>query len=109
VPAAWTPGAVHSVEGGRNPLPGDTFETVDVTRAYATLGVSNAATWGDLRRAYRTQLRLHHPDTGAGNARALHTVTAAYQELRARHLSRVSSAAWPAEQPESGSLVDVYA
>jgi DnaJ-class molecular chaperone len=82
---------------------------VDVNRAYATLGVSDTATWADLRRAYRAHLQAYHPDTGPGNVRALQSVTAAYRKLRSAHVSPEPESRWPEEQPPAGRLVDLYA
>lgn len=36
--------------------------SLDLTTAYATLGVHNSATEAEVRRAYRTQMSRHHPD-----------------------------------------------
>jgi DnaJ-class molecular chaperone len=83
---------------------------VDAIRAYATLGVADTASWADLRRAYREQLQLYHPDTGAGDVRALQSVTSAYRELRdARPTPTETVPGWPVTAPPVGGLVDLYA
>ena len=58
---------------------------MDVMRAYATLGVTPTATWDELRHAYHAALFGCHPDTGAGDVRALQSLTDAYHELSAVH------------------------
>lgn len=63
--------------------------TVDRTDPYAALGLTPNATQGQIRRAYRTLLRQHHPDTrvrgnpadNAASDRTLQQVIAAYAIL----------------------------
>jgi hypothetical protein len=54
---------------------------MSVSRASMTLGVSAGASYEEVRRAYRRQLRAHHPDTGRGDPRAIGSIRAAYREL----------------------------
>jgi curved DNA-binding protein CbpA len=82
---------------------------MEVTRAYATLGVSTDASWREIRRAYRAQLRQHHPDTGAANPRALDSARSAYRQLRTQRPQPAPAAVWPPQAPPVGRLVDVYA
>jgi DnaJ-class molecular chaperone len=81
---------------------------MDVMRAYATLGVGPSASPADVRHAYRAQLQRCHPDTGAGNLRALESVTAAYHEIRSRQ-ARTAAAQVAGSKPPVGGHVDVYA
>lgn len=79
-------------------------------RAYATLGVDHTASQDEVKRAYRAQLQRYHPDTGAGDVRALQSVTSAYRTIRAQSKGTyLSSAQWPDLKPPVGSLVDLYA
>lgn len=63
--------------------------SVDHTDPYAALGLTPNATQGEIRRAYRTLVRHHHPDTRARGARTdeaasdatLQQVIAAYAVL----------------------------
>ena len=70
--------------------------------AYATLGLPPTVGLAEARRAYRTQLRALHPDTGSGDATALARVRAAYRELE-RALRAEATRAVPSPR------VDVYA
>lgn len=64
--------------------------TVDRTDSYAALGLTPNATQGQVRRAYRTLLRRHHPDTRSSGSPTDETVSdtrlqqviAAYAVLR---------------------------
>jgi hypothetical protein len=66
--------------------------TVDRTDPYAALGLPPSATPGQVRRAYRTLVRQHHPDTRpsgdpdhhASCDATLRRVVAAYAVLRDR-------------------------
>jgi DnaJ-class molecular chaperone len=79
-------------------------------RAYATLGVDYTASQEEVKRAYRAQLQRYHPDTGAGDVRALQSVKSAYRTLQAEYKGPyLSSAQWPALKPAAGQLVDLYA
>ena len=82
---------------------------MDVGRAYATLGVTDTATWGDLRRAYTARLRQCHPDTGRGDVQALQSVTDAYRELRGRLSHEGQSVPKHDESATTGRHIDVYA
>lgn len=63
--------------------------TVDRTDPYAVLGLTPKATQGQIRRAYLTLLRRHHPDTrvrgnpadNAASDRTLQQANAAYAIL----------------------------
>lgn len=66
--------------------------TVDRTDPYAALGLTPSATPGQVRHAYRSLVRQHHPDTRpAGDAEqassdaTLQRVVAAYAVLRDRY------------------------
>ncbi len=50
---------------------------------YAALGVSSAATLGEIKKAFRQQAALHHPDrsTAAGAAARFRAVQEAYEIL----------------------------
>jgi DnaJ domain len=54
---------------------------MDVKRASTTLGVANGATYDEVRRAYKRQLRAHHPDTGLGDPQAISAIRTAYHSL----------------------------
>jgi len=54
---------------------------VDVTRAYAILGLGPGASADDVRHAYRGAVRRLHPDTGSGDVRALTRVAHAYRTI----------------------------
>jgi DnaJ-class molecular chaperone len=54
---------------------------MDASRASSTLGVSNGATYDEVRRAYRRTLRAHHPDTGLGDPQAITAIRTAYHAL----------------------------
>jgi curved DNA-binding protein CbpA len=70
--------------------------------AHVTLGVPLSATLPEARRAYRSQLRALHPDTGSGDTGALAAVKAAYRELE--RTLRAEAVA-----PAPSAHVDVYA
>jgi len=78
---------------------------MDVTRAYATLGVTRATSDHDLRLAYRAALRRDHPDTGTGDLPALRSDIAAYREIATlRHRPG------PSPTPAAAARhIDVYA
>ena len=80
---------------------------MDVKQAYATLGVSPAASRVELRDAYRTALFRYHPDTGSGNVRALEAVTAAYHQLAQLRPDPVGTAF--AVDPTPRCHLDIYA
>ena len=66
-------------------------------RAYATLGIDYTSSEAEVKRAYRAQLQRFHPDTGAGDVRALQSVTDAYRTLKAQYKGPyLSSAQWEA-------------
>jgi curved DNA-binding protein CbpA len=54
---------------------------VDVTRAYAILGLGPGASAADARSAYRGAVRRLHPDTGNGDVSALARVANAYRTI----------------------------
>jgi DnaJ-domain-containing protein 1 len=82
---------------------------MDRLQAYATLGISDVASWNEIRLAYRTALRRYHPDTGVGDVRALQTVEAAYQEIAARRGLHRPGPPVARPGPTAGDHVDVYA
>jgi curved DNA-binding protein CbpA len=51
---------------------------------HALLGVSAAASWGEVKRAYRKRALQHHPDKG-GDAEKFKTLQNAYERLERRH------------------------
>ncbi len=54
-----------------------------MTDHYATLGISSAATLADIKKAFRQQASLHHPDrnTAANAAARFRAVQEAYEVL----------------------------
>ncbi|HZO96351.1 MAG TPA: hypothetical protein VFB42_03170 [Gaiellaceae bacterium] len=80
---------------------------MDVRSACETLGVGAGASRLELRRAYARRVRAAHPDTGAGDPRALAAVVAAYRELEVRRPRPPAGRAAP--PPPRGSLLDCYA
>ena len=54
---------------------------MEVSRAYATLGLGPGATADDVRHAYRGAVRRLHPDTGSGDVQALAQVADAYRTI----------------------------
>lgn len=66
-------------------------------QAARILGLGPSATWDEVRRAYRDQMRIHHPDRGGDGAtpRAAR-INEAYRTLRLVHRSRGTRTAGPA-------------
>ncbi len=54
---------------------------MDVAAARAALGLGPAATWEDVRAAYRARITTAHPDRAGGDARQAATLNAAYAVL----------------------------
>jgi hypothetical protein len=50
--------------------------------AYAALGLEPGADWPDVERAYKAQIKLHHPDLPGGDGRRTAEITHAYRELK---------------------------
>lgn len=82
---------------------------MDTVHAYATLGLPQTASANAVRHAYRAALQRYHPDTGAGNVRALDAVTAAFRQLRSERVAPATAPRWPEQPAPVGSLLDVYA
>jgi DnaJ-class molecular chaperone len=83
---------------------------MDVTRAQSTLGVSDHASYAEVRRAYRRQLRAHHPDTGDGDPRALDQIRTAYRELAPAAPRTIVPGTYGYGRPQARpQLVDLYA
>jgi hypothetical protein len=88
---------------------------MDVAVASATLGVGSRFSQAELRHAYKQQLRLVHPDSGAAaNPAAIKRVKEAYHQLAAQ--ADTLPAAEPAipltygrTRPEPARYVDCYA
>jgi curved DNA-binding protein CbpA len=78
---------------------------MELGRAYAILGVDAHASPDDLRRAYRSGLRRHHPDTGDGDPVALAKVGRAYRAIAGRRPAADESPVNRHARP----VVDVYA
>ena len=79
---------------------------MDVTRAYAILGLGPGASADDVRSAYRGALRRLHPDTGNGDVPALTRVANAYRTIESALPARPRAAA-ASDVPVRH--VDVYA
>ena len=78
---------------------------MEVSHAYAALGLSPGASANDVRHAYRGAVRRLHPDTGSGDVPGLTRVTDAY-----RTIESVLPARTPDDAIAARSLhVDVYA
>jgi hypothetical protein len=88
---------------------------VDASRASSTLGVANGASYDEVRRAYRRQLRAHHPDTGLGDPQAITAIRSAYQELATSAPRAVSPVTLVpgtygfGRAPQAPRTVDLYA
>lgn len=87
---------------------------MDVSRAHATLGVGNGASYDEVRRAYRRALRAHHPDTAGGNGRSIGSIQSAYRELLVSAPRTVPGTVVPGtygygKAPSRPQLVDLYA
>jgi hypothetical protein len=88
---------------------------MDVTAASATLGVGSRFSQAELRHAYKRQLRLVHPDSGAApNPAAIKRVKDAYHQLAAQaDTLPPAEAAVPLTygrmRPEPARYVDCYA
>jgi hypothetical protein len=50
--------------------------------AYSVLGLEPGADWADVERAYKAQIKLHHPDLPGGDGRRAAEITHAYRELK---------------------------
>jgi hypothetical protein len=50
--------------------------------AYAVLGLKPGADWAEIERAYKVQIKLHHPDLPGGDGRRAAEITHAYRELK---------------------------
>ena len=50
--------------------------------AYATLGVAPGAEWPAIERAYKEQIKRHHPDRAGGDAKRATEIIHAYRELK---------------------------
>lgn len=50
--------------------------------AYATLGVAPGADWPTIERAYKDQIKRHHPDRAGGDAKRATEIIHAYRELK---------------------------
>jgi len=79
---------------------------VDVSRAYAILGVGPGASADDVRSAYRGAVRRLHPDTGSGDVPTLTRVASAYRTIESALPARPRPVAAP-DVPVRH--VDVYA
>jgi len=83
---------------------------VEVTRAYAILGLNPGASADDVRHAYRGALRRLHPDTGSGDVGALTRVARAYRTIESvLPVPAPAVEATAAPYPHLGRHVDVYA
>ena len=81
---------------------------MEVTRAFAVLGLGPGASADDVRRAYRGAVRRLHPDTGSGDVAALSRVARAYRTIAAE--ARLSGPeAIGGAGASSARHVDVYA
>ncbi len=60
---------------------------MDLADARHCLGVRAAASWAEVRVAYRAQIAAAHPDRPGGDPRRAATVTEAYAALEAAHRS----------------------
>jgi len=60
-------------------------EKESVLLAYDVLGLTPAAAWSDVRRAYRELSAKHHPDRG-GDPQQFKTLQKAYKQLESRYL-----------------------
>jgi curved DNA-binding protein CbpA len=79
---------------------------VDVSRAYAILGLGPGASADDVRNAYRGAIRRLHPDTGSGDVRAFMRAASAYRTIESVLPARPAALA-ASEVPVRH--VDVYA
>ena len=78
-----------------------------IERARDLLGLGEAATLAEIKRAYHRQSKLHHPDTaghGADSERMVH-ITAAY-ELLMRYTGEYRFPLSPQESDEEYDLYD---
>jgi len=50
--------------------------------AYAVLGIEPGADWAEVERAYKAQIKQHHPDLPGGDGRRAAEITHAYRELK---------------------------
>lgn len=83
---------------------------MDVSRAHATLGVASGASYEELRRAYRRQLRAHHPDTGRGDPAALQEIRDAYRRVAGTAPRTIAPGTYGyGRVVHAPRLVDVYA
>jgi hypothetical protein len=97
-------------------MPGPLVSGADAAEPYRVLGVPPTASADDVRRAFRTLVRHHHPDVNpaARPGAELGSIVAAY-----RRLGRLGKLERPADVPETprtepaprarGRYVDVYA
>src|SRR5215207_10118872 len=50
--------------------------------AYAALGLAPGADWPEIERAYKQQIKRHHPDRVGGDANRAAEIIHAYRELK---------------------------
>lgn len=74
-----------------------------VRSPYEVLGVTPTTPFSVVKEKYRELARLHHPDTPTGNPHAFREVSAAYNILKAAHLSGTPPASSNATQHPSRS------